>query len=199
MRNLWVMALLLAGCAAPTPGSEDLAFGAVPEWAVGDSWTYESADEYRNERYTVEAIETVAGNKTYRMATRVRDGTDLFSGTAWVRASDLAVIRSQVRVLGADVRQDCGGIFPLENRSLVCTTEHQGRTTRVPTTITVAPPAPVVTPAGTFQAVELRSVDSRTNVTQSTTWYAPQVAWLVKFDHGDGVLLLKEIQATVSD
>ena len=190
--SITLVLLALGGCTGAPTSSLQADFTVVPQWHVGDSWTFESADEYYSERHTVEAIENIDGNRTYRVATRVRDGTDIFFGTTWIRASDLAATRSQVPVLRADAKLDCGGIFPLENRSITCTTENQGRTTRAPNNITVHEPGPVVTPAGTFEARELRWTDSRTNITQNSKWYAPEVAWLVKFDYGDHVVYLKE-------
>lgn len=177
-----MLGLLLAGCNTGPPSVPAADFDTVPNWEVGDSWAYETDGAY-SQRFEVVGLEDLDGQPTYRVAIGVRDGTDLYSGTVWIRRADLGVVRSSIPVFRADVKTDCGAIFPLANRTITCHSQNQGQVQESEQEIRVSEEAPVDTPAGQLVARKVTWWDLESNQSMQEQWYAPEVAWLAQFDH----------------
>ena len=188
------LALAISGCATSSPLAD---FGDVPTWSVGDAWAFASEDGNPRREFVVQAVEGAPGNVTYRLSVSVVDGVDVYSGELWVRAQDLAIVRSKYVVFQVDIVQECGGLFPIENRTVDCRSENRdphGTRPYASSTvqeIRVGQAGPLTVDAGTFDAREVTWRDADENRTLRREWYAPAVGWLAQFEEQGDLLGLE--------
>ncbi|HUR25583.1 MAG TPA: hypothetical protein VM327_06175 [Candidatus Thermoplasmatota archaeon] len=190
------MLVALAGCTEAVPERHQSAdFSKVPWWSIGSVWTYATDDGQSRVSYHYLGKENVQGKVTRRVQLEVSDADgDKSTETIWFTDEGLAPIQGRTGFLGSTA--DCGGLFPLVNRTIVCT-ETTGSTTSVANrTIRVGPPGSVLTPAGTFDSVEVAWWATNGEEPEKAYWYAPTVGWYSKFfDPAGKTLFLQDFHS----
>lgn len=182
-------ALAIAGLMASFPGcfgpsDDNHRVGAVdwnvPTWEVGDYWVFEGPDG-NTERLTVAGMETKTSRAAYRLDLLITDPSiGAIHGTTWIAVDNLASLGLETRYNRID--EDCGAVFPLENRTAPCFVHTSGEPDyRANWTAILAQPERVTTPAGSFLAVSYSMFDFEGDM-KLHFWYSDAVGYRVQYE-----------------
>ena len=176
---LCTIAAMLAGCTQP--GAHEPGTPRVPEWAIGDSWSYVDGEGHW-ENWTVVAKEAQEGVPAFRVSATYwpPDELGVSAADAWFDQRTLGVLRA-VEGDGYTLRANppMNQLFPMDNRTYDATIFGPSGPRDVRTELQVIGWENIDTPAGTFETVKVILRDENLDEAFSV-WYSPKVGNFVK-------------------